>query len=76
MAQVREHTESTKSQYALAGKAAALGWARSDIEVIDTDLGISDTGPQSLATITSDTNGRKRGEPVAWRHARRVRRAA
>ena len=41
MAQVREHTESTRSQYALAGKAATLGWARSDIEVIDTDLGIS-----------------------------------
>ena len=41
MAQVREHTESTRSQYALADKAAALGWARSDIEVIDTDLGIS-----------------------------------
>ena len=28
MAQVREHTESTRSQYALADKAAALGWAR------------------------------------------------
>ena len=41
MAQVREHTESTRSQYALADKAAALGWPRSDIEVIDTDLGIS-----------------------------------
>jgi hypothetical protein len=41
MAQLREHTESTRSQYALADKAAALGWARSDIEVIDTDLGIS-----------------------------------
>src|SRR6266702_4003646 len=41
MAQVREHTESTRSQYALAETAAALGWARSDIEVIDTDLGIS-----------------------------------
>src|SRR5260370_35094867 len=41
MAQVRDHTESTRSQYALADKAAALGWARSDIEVIDTDLGIS-----------------------------------
>ena len=27
MAQVREHTESTRSQYALADKAAALGWA-------------------------------------------------
>ena len=41
MAQVRQHTESTRSQYALADKAAALGWAPSDIEVIDTDLGIS-----------------------------------
>ena len=41
MAQVREHTESTRSQYGLADTAAALGWARSDIEVIDTDLGIS-----------------------------------
>ena len=41
MARVREHTESTRSQYALADKAAALGWPRSDIEVIDTDLGIS-----------------------------------
>ena len=41
MAQLREHTESTRSQYALADTAAALGWPRSDIEVIDTDLGIS-----------------------------------
>ncbi len=41
MVQVREHTESTRSQYAMADKAAALGWPRSDIEVIDTDLGIS-----------------------------------
>ena len=41
MAQVRHHTESTRSQYALADKAAAMGWARRDIEVIDTDLGIS-----------------------------------
>ena len=41
MAQVRGHTESTRSQYGLADTAAALGWARGDIEVIDTDLGIS-----------------------------------
>ena len=41
MVQVREHTESTRSQYALADKAAALGWPRAAIEVIDTDLGIS-----------------------------------
>jgi excisionase family DNA binding protein len=41
MAQVRDHTESTRSQYGLAETAAALGWARTSIEVIDTDLGIS-----------------------------------
>ena len=41
MAQVRHHTESTRSQYALAGRAEEMGWARHDIEVIDTDLGIS-----------------------------------
>ena len=28
MAQVRQHTESTRSQYALADRAAAMGWAR------------------------------------------------
>ena len=41
MAQVREHTESTRSQYGLAETAAALGWPRTSIEVIDTDLGIA-----------------------------------
>jgi len=41
MAQVREHTESTRSQYALADKAVALGWPRTSAEVIDADLGVS-----------------------------------
>jgi DNA invertase Pin-like site-specific DNA recombinase len=41
MAQVRHHTESTRSQYALADRAAEMGWARRDIEVIDTGLGLS-----------------------------------
>src|SRR6266567_2015454 len=41
MAQLRQHTESTRSQYALADKAATLGWARTSIEVIDADLGVS-----------------------------------
>jgi excisionase family DNA binding protein len=41
MAQVREHTESTMRQYALAEEAIRLGWARSDVDVIDTDLGVS-----------------------------------
>jgi excisionase family DNA binding protein len=41
MAQVREHTESTTRQYGLAEEAVRLGWARADVEVIDTDLGVS-----------------------------------
>jgi DNA invertase Pin-like site-specific DNA recombinase len=41
MAQVRDHTESTARQYALAGEASRLGWPASAIEVIDADLGIS-----------------------------------
>jgi DNA invertase Pin-like site-specific DNA recombinase len=41
MAQVREHTESTTRQYGLAEEAVRLGWARRDVLVIDTDLGVS-----------------------------------
>ena len=41
MAQVREHTESTARQYALAEEAVRLGWARPDVVVIDADLGVS-----------------------------------
>jgi DNA invertase Pin-like site-specific DNA recombinase len=41
MAQVREHTESTTRQYGLAGEATRLGWAPGDVQIIDTDLGIS-----------------------------------
>jgi len=41
MAQVREHAESTTRQYGLAEEAVRLGWARQDVLVIDTDLGVS-----------------------------------
>ncbi len=41
LAQVRQHTESTARQYALAEEAARLGWPATGIEVIDADLGIS-----------------------------------
>ena len=41
MAQVRENTESTARQYALAEEAARIGWARAKVEVIDADLGLS-----------------------------------
>ena len=39
--QVLEHSESTRLQYALAERAVALGWARSQVVVIDDDLGVS-----------------------------------
>ena len=41
MAQVRNNTESTTRQYALGEEAVRLGWARSSVEVIDADLGLS-----------------------------------
>lgn len=39
--QVVENTESTKRQYALGDRAAALGWDAQQIVVIDSDLGQS-----------------------------------
>ncbi len=39
--QVAEHRESTARQYALADRAVALGWSRSQVQVIDDDLGKS-----------------------------------
>jgi DNA invertase Pin-like site-specific DNA recombinase len=39
--QVRQHQESTELQYRLVDRAAALGWPRERISVIDDDLGKS-----------------------------------
>jgi excisionase family DNA binding protein len=41
MAQVRDNTESTARQYALADLAADLGWPHRDVTAIDADLGTS-----------------------------------
>lgn len=41
LAQVRENTQSTERQYALAGEAERLGWEGARIAVIDSDLGVS-----------------------------------
>ncbi len=41
--QVLENTESTRRQYALTERAEALGWPADQIEVIDSDQGISGT---------------------------------
>ena len=39
--QVVENTESTERQYALRGRAVALGWSEEQVRVIDRDLGMS-----------------------------------
>jgi excisionase family DNA binding protein len=41
LAQVRDNTESTARQYALAAEAARLGWEPCKIVTIDADLGLS-----------------------------------
>jgi DNA invertase Pin-like site-specific DNA recombinase len=59
--QVLENTESTRLQYGLVDRAAALGWARSRIEVIDDDLGLSaavaDSRPGFARLVTQVTMG-------------------
>jgi DNA invertase Pin-like site-specific DNA recombinase len=60
--QVLEHTESTRLQYALVERAAALGWARSQVTVIDDDLGVSaataDSRKGFARLVTEVTMGR------------------
>lgn len=41
MRQVLENTESTKRQYALRGRAIALGWTDDRVIVVDSDQGES-----------------------------------
>src|SRR6266436_1664264 len=60
--QVLEHTESTRLQCALAERAVALGWARSQVTVIDDDLGVSaataDSRKGFARLVTEVTMGR------------------
>jgi DNA invertase Pin-like site-specific DNA recombinase len=51
-AQVQDHGESTRLQYGLAGRAAALGWAPSRVLVIDEDLGHSASGADARPGFT------------------------
>jgi DNA invertase Pin-like site-specific DNA recombinase len=60
--QVLDHSESTRLQYGLVERAAALGWARSRIVVIDDDLGrsaaMADGRPGFARLVTEVTMGR------------------
>jgi DNA invertase Pin-like site-specific DNA recombinase len=44
LTQVEHNRESTERQYALAARAAELGWRHEQIAVIDDDLGLSGSG--------------------------------
>ncbi len=62
--QVLEHRESAARQYALAGRAAALGWPSAGIEIIDEDQGHSGSSAEGrsgfqrlLAEVSSDRVG-------------------
>jgi DNA invertase Pin-like site-specific DNA recombinase len=62
--QVLEHRESTARQYALADRAAALGWPAAAVEVIDEDQGHSGSSAEGrsgfqrlLAEVSSDRVG-------------------
>ena len=62
--QVLEHRESTARQYALADRAAALGWPAAAVEVIDEDQGRSGSSSEGrsgfqrlLAEVSSDRVG-------------------
>ena len=60
--QVLENSESTRLQYALAERAVVLGWARSQVMVIDEDLGVSaataDSRKGFARLVTEVTMGR------------------
>jgi DNA invertase Pin-like site-specific DNA recombinase len=62
MAQVFEHGESTERQYALAGRAIALGWSEPAIEVIDEDLGRSGATTEGRTGFARLVDGVVRGE--------------
>src|SRR4030042_491584 len=56
LAQVREHTESTARQYAMAEEATRLGWDASKVVIIDAELGLSgrgDTGRSGFKELVS-----------------------
>lgn len=54
-AQVEHNRESTERQYGLVERAIELGWPRSQIDVIDQDLGISGSGMAERSGFTRMT---------------------
>jgi len=74
--QVVEHSESTKRQYDLKGKAMAMGWASDNIVVIDEDLGLSGSGARwrdGFQYLVSEVGMAKAGAVLALEVSRLAR---
>ena len=74
--QVFHHGESTNRQYALADRAAALGWARESIDIIDEDQGRSGSttdGRGGFARLVEDVARGKVGAVLAVEVSRLAR---
>jgi DNA invertase Pin-like site-specific DNA recombinase len=59
-----EHTESTRRQYALRGRAVALGWPVERVHVIDSDLGksgASSADQEGFQKLVVDVGERRAG---------------
>jgi DNA invertase Pin-like site-specific DNA recombinase len=54
--QVIDHSESTRLQYALVDRAAAMGWAAARIIVIDDDLGKSGSSAVGRPAFSGQLN--------------------
>ena len=58
-AQVVAHQESLRLQYALQQRAEELGWRRTEIDVIDADLGISGAAIVESTRLSGADNPRQ-----------------
>lgn len=74
--QVLENTTSTDRQYALRGRAVALGWAAEQVVVVDDDLGRSGAsaeGREGFQRLVGDVGMGKAGVVIGLEVSRLAR---
>ena len=74
--QVMENTTSTDRQYALRGRAVALGWAADQVVVVDDDLGrsgASTQGREGFQRLVADVGMGKAGIVIGLEVSRLAR---
>jgi len=76
MRQVFENTESTKRQYGLRDRAAALGWPREEIVIVDGDLGHTATAAgdrEGFERVVTEVGMGRVGIVLGWEVSRLAR---